>query len=74
MDIPKTLKEVVSNTPELIDENTIEITRVEKWEVLKSSLLIMRENIVNHINDKQIILNELWFTDDAGTDHQIAFV
>lgn len=59
MDIPKTLKEVVSNTPELIDENTIEITRVEKWEVLKSDLLAAKETLTDYIVLKQSAFNEI---------------
>ena len=54
MDIPKTLKEVISNIPEVIDENTIELTITEKWEVLKSNLLSTKESIENHINNRQV--------------------
>lgn len=59
MDIPKTLKEVVSNTSELIDENTIEITRVEKWEVLKSNLLAIKESLEDYTILKQTAFDEI---------------
>lgn len=59
MDVPKTLKEIISNTPELIDENTIEITRVEKWEVLKSNLLAVKESLEDYTILKQTAFNEI---------------
>lgn len=59
MDIPKTLKEVISNIPEVIDENTIELTITEKWEVLKSNLLSTKESIENHINNRQDVVNKI---------------
>ena len=59
MDIPKTLIEVISSIPELIDENTIEIIQTEKWEILKSNLLTTKESIQNHINSGQNVLDEI---------------
>lgn len=59
MSIPRTLKEIVSSTPELIDENTIEITEIAKYEVLKSELLQTKEIIENHIIDRQNVVNEM---------------
>lgn len=59
MNIPKTLKETVSNIPEVIDENTIELTITKKWEVTKPNLITAKQNIENHINEKQTILDEI---------------
>lgn len=59
MSIPKTLKEVVSSIPEVIDENTIEILQTEKWEVLKSDLLSTKELIKNHIVERQDVVDEI---------------
>lgn len=59
MSIPKTLIEVISSIPELIDENTIEIIQTKRWEVLKSNLLITKESIQNHIISRQNVIDEI---------------
>ena len=56
--VSRNLKETVSDVPKCID-NSIEFTKIEKWEVSKVSLLGQKKTVEDSIAVKQIQLDEI---------------
>lgn len=59
MSISRSLKEVIRDIPEKIDDSTIEFIKTEKWEVSKISLLEQKKTIEEDIVKKQLQLEEI---------------
>ena len=58
MSISRSLKETTSDVPKCI-EDSIEFTKVEKWEVSKVSLLEQKKSVEDSLAVKQIQLDEI---------------
>lgn len=59
MNISRSLINEVSDTPEVVDAENLEFTRVEKWGVSKTSLLSQKQEIENTIAEKNTQLQKI---------------
>ena len=58
MTVSRSLKEIVSDMPKVVGDS-IEFTKIEKWEVSKVNLLAQKQTIEKDIVTKQTQLNEI---------------
>lgn len=58
MSVSKSLKEITNDTPKVVGDS-IEFTKIEKWEVSKISLLGQKQEIEKDIAMKQSQLDEI---------------
>ena len=59
MGISRSLINVESNTPKVIDTENLQFTRIEKWSVTKTSLLNQKQAIEDEIVEKNEQLQEI---------------
>ena len=59
MSVSRCLKKVISDIPKMVSDVAIEFTKIEKWEVSKTSLLEQKKNIEDAIAMHQVQLDEI---------------